>query len=58
MGVIVKYEELWKRYFNVPNIFDMKSNPDALIQHVTTMVLSIVFLLCIQVAYYVILEKL
>ena len=58
MGVIVKYEELWKRYYNVPNIFDIKSNPDALIQHVSSLILSIVFLLCLQALFYVLLEKL
>ena len=29
MGIIVEYDELWKRYYNIENIFDMKSNPDA-----------------------------
>ena len=58
MGVVVKYEELWKRYYDVPNIFDLKSNPDALAQHVTTLILSIVFLLLVQVFFYVLLERL
>ena len=58
MGLIVEYDELWKSYYNVANIFDLKSNPDALIQHVTTCILSICFLLCIQMAFYVILERL
>jgi hypothetical protein len=53
----VKYEELWKRYYDVPNIFDLKSNPDALAQHVTTLILSIVFLLLVQ-AFFFLLERL